>query len=99
MTMPGFNLDPSSQKLRPNLSRQKLSRQIGAQIGNQTDAETCAMRTVRGGSCTVRVYMHSYGTDTRSSFLANAVPPGIYRGKYAIFDLSVNVWESGEKDW
>ena len=31
--------------------------------------------------------------------LANAVPPGIYRGKYAIFDLSVNVWESGEKDW
>ena len=35
---------------------------------------------------------------TRSSVLKNAVPPGIYRGKYAIFDLSVNVWETGEND-
>ena len=28
-------------------------------------------------------------TVTRSTFLMNAVPPGVYRGKYAIFDLSV----------
>ena len=45
-----------------------------------------------------RVHARSY-TRTRSTFLMNAVPPGVYRGKYAIFDLSVNVWETDEKDW